>query len=253
MKTVSVIIFYCMISICSFAEIKNGFEKDLKKAHQAIANLKILMDEAKDDDTTLARLNTSYNSIKIRLDDLMKNFMATEDLIHALLVIHPSLYNEINRIKDYSGNNTDVYIRVLPEDQMKVSHFGTTNLTHAEDDVHTYQSIYGPGSVSVIVRQAAKYQLLRLLVHELGHVKYQVPNLASYMNYFNAKYEYTKQDDAFGHKPDDPSNKSVNDELGRFMMVYGERKHLLKKIKRQKDILDNSVQLATKEDPNDPQ
>lgn len=240
-----------MNSICSFAEIKNGFEKDLKKAQQAKTNLKILIDKAKNNDAALARLSTSYTLVKIREGELMKNFLITEDLIHTLLVIHPGFYNEINGIKDYHGNNTDVYIRVLPEDQMKAIHLGTTNLNHTEDDVNTYQSNYGPGSVSVIVRQCGRYQLLRLLVHELGHVKYQVPNLASYMNYFKVKYQYTKQNDAFGHKSDDPSNKSVNDELERFMMVYSERKHLLKKSKTQKDLFDSSDQLASKEDLDD--
>ncbi len=69
---------------------------------------------------------------------------------------------------------------------------------------------------------------LKLLVHELGHVKYQVPNLASYMNYFKENYKFLTSKTASGHKYDDPSHQSVIAELHRFDNLYRERKHLVK-------------------------
>jgi hypothetical protein len=53
-------------------------------------------------------------------------------------------------------------------------------------------------------------------VHELAHVKYQVPNLASYVNYFQEHYQGVQKNGVFGHLNDDPSNQSVISELNAF-------------------------------------
>jgi len=237
MKTIALTIMCSMLSMYTLGNIKNGFEKDVIKAEKAKSALKSLIDASTESDASLGMLCLQYTLVKIKSTDLRKLFQHTEALINDLRTVHPDLFNEINSIKDYHGNRTDVYVRVLPEDQMNVLHWGTTNLEQTNGDVHTYQSRYGSQAVSVVIRLCGRMKSLHLLVHELGHVKYQVPNLASYVEYFREAYKYTRENQAFGHKDEDPSNLSSIYELERFNMVFRARKHLLISSKKQKQRL----------------
>jgi hypothetical protein len=235
MKAIIVIIICIAISSYAFAEIKNGYKQDVYKAKQTLKNLKIVMDDVIDNEDLFTPVKTRYILVKVELNFLLKFFSITNELINNLQIIHPDLFDEINYVQDHHGNETDVYIRVQPDEHMNKFHWGTTNLRQAEGDPHTYQSYYGPGSVAVNIRLCLKKMSLKLLVHELGHVKYQVPNLASYLNYFKENYKFSTSKTASGHKYGDPSNQSVIAELQRFNNLYRERKHLLKSRKIQKN------------------
>ena len=228
MKAIIVLIIYFTISFYSFAEIKNGYKKDLSKAEQTLQNLKIIMDDIGDNEDLFTTVKTRYIMVKGEFKLLKKFFSITDEMIYNLQITHPVLFDEIDGIQDQLGNETDVYIRVQPEEHMKKLYWGTTNLQHVEGDPHTYKSRYGPGTVSIHIRHCERNRRMRLLIHELGHVKYQVPNLAVYTRYFEEKYKYSRSNDALGHSRDDPSNQSVIAELKRFDILYRERKHLLK-------------------------
>lgn len=47
-------------------------------------------------------------------------------------------------------------------------------------------------------------------------MKYQVPNLSSYLQYIKNAYKFVEPNEGFEHKNDDPSNISVRYELKRF-------------------------------------
>jgi hypothetical protein len=111
----------------------------------------------------------------------------TEQLLAQFRSIAPDLYHEIDTIKDDEGRSTDVYVKFMPEEEMKVSVSGTTNIAQAEEDGNAYHSEYGAHTVSV--RIAIGKKSLGLLAHELGHVKYQVPYLVSYVKYYNMHYQ----------------------------------------------------------------
>ena len=48
---------------------------------------------------------------------------------------------------------------------------------------------------------------LTILSHELGHVKYQVPNLENYAKYYKETYGTSNNEAYLGHNPSDPSGK----------------------------------------------
>jgi len=74
-----------------------------------------------------------------------------------------------------------------------------------ENDKDAYLSEYGAFTVSVKIWIVPK--ALLVLSHELGHVKYQIPNLASYMNYH--KKCYKEVSNYIGHNADDPSGNTA--------------------------------------------
>ena len=75
-----------------------------------------------------------------------------------------------------------------------------------ENDKDAYLSEYGEFTVSVKIWIVSK--ALLVLSHELGHVKYQIPNLASYMNFHKKCYK-DERSNYIGHNPHDPSGKTA--------------------------------------------
>jgi len=218
MKMFALIILGLIVSYCSFADIINGYEKDLKKAEQSLLNLTNLLDKVSNSnsDEQYYRIKSHYQRAKQSLKVVRTFHSMTADLINTLWTRHPSFCDQINNIRNHNGLVTDIYISVIPKDRMKRNQFGTTNLDQTKDDPHTYQSSFGPNTVSVQIRECSDEQMIQLLIHELGHVKYQVPNLSAYMDYFHTTYQHFRATDSFGHKKDDPSNLSVQKEMGLY-------------------------------------
>jgi hypothetical protein len=129
----------------------------------------------------------------------------TENLLNQFKIISPRLYAEIDTISDRKGRPVHVYVKFVPVDATKVKAWGITYLNQLENDKDAYLSEYGAFTVSVKIWIVAK--ALLVLSHELGHVKYQIPNLASYMNYH--KKCYKEVSNYIGHNADDPSGNTA--------------------------------------------
>jgi hypothetical protein len=187
----------------------------LKKAEQSLLNLSNLLDNVSNanSDEQYYRIKSHYQRAKQSLKYVHTFHSMTAELINTLWTMHPSFCDQINNIRNHNGLVTDIYISVIPKDRMKRNQFGTTNLDQTKDDPHTYQSSFGPNTVSVQIRACSDEQMIQLLIHELGHVKYQVPNLSAYMDYFHTTYQHFRSTDSYGHKKDDPSNLSVQKEM----------------------------------------
>ena len=92
-------------------------------------------------------------------------------------------------------------------------------MIQGKNDKDAYRSEYGEFTVSIKVWIVNK--ALFVLAHELGHVKYQVPYFATYMNYYknnyvNKIYPVTN----LGHNQDDLSGKSAIQYAKRFRKEY---------------------------------
>jgi len=101
-----------------------------------------------------------------------------------------------------------VFVKFVPEKEMRYGAAATTNLAYHENDKTVYKSSYGPYTVSVKVASVMKS--LSLLAHEFGHVKYQVPNLSSYVEYHSANYQNNTFDSNYiGHNSNDLSGQNA--------------------------------------------
>ena len=217
---------------CSIlADIRNGYQQELYLAQQSLQNLTELMEKSASEDSEelLYTLKSHYLRAKQTYKHLNSYYLKTEALIELLLLTDPEYYADLEHISNYYEQVTDVYIKVMPGDQMNHNQFGTTNLQQAADDPHVYQSSYGRNSVAVKIRECSPSKQLRLLVHELAHVKYQVPNLAAYAEYFRQSYGGFAETDAYGHLKNDPSNQSVIGELSAFRSRANEKGKLSKR------------------------
>lgn len=207
-----------------FGKIINGYEVEIKKVQQELLNLQGILE--KDISQTKGSKRLSFlrkkQWIKARIAWLKEYnvyYELTERLLKRFQSIAPDLYLEIDTIKDRKGRSTDVYVKLLPEQEMPVNVTATTNIARTKTDVDGYYSVYGDHTVSVKVTIGS--QSLRLLAHEFGHIRYQVPHLAQYMEYYKKQYNHSKfKATIMGHKTKDPSGNQAYLNAKRFNKLY---------------------------------
>jgi hypothetical protein len=110
--------------------------------------------------------------------------------------------------------------------QMPESVFGITTWSQLPESPETPKSMFGPGTVRVQIKYCSSNKMLKYLVHELAHLKYQVPNLAVYARYYKETYNGNHVNTHLGHQCDDPSNVLVQQELRKFDLVSKKRRQM---------------------------
>jgi hypothetical protein len=200
----------------SFAEIRNGYAVGI---NAAFASLKVCSSALREDHH-LPSFRRKALEAKVReLVKYITYYEVTENLLKQFKVISPELYHEVDTIKDRNGEITNVYIKFIPEDEASVAAWGVTRIAQAPGNANTYISEYGERSVSIKVWTVS--QALLVLAHELGHVKYIVPNLAAYKKYHTENYRPCAfESNHVGHNGDDPSGKSALNFEKRFKASY---------------------------------
>jgi hypothetical protein len=197
------------------ASIKNGYEKENFDYETRLKYFQEL----------LSTNNLSVHQrqiIKSKFDSLLNNIyyhLLTETLLIQFQMIAPDLFDEVSSIRDAKGRSVNVYVKIIPEDGTTVKAWGMTYLSQLSHDNDAYVSKYGTHTVSIKIWAVNK--ALFVLAHEFGHVKYQVPHLASYMNDYKKYYSgaYVAFDN-LGHHPRDLSGKSANQYVKRFRKQY---------------------------------
>jgi len=217
MKTcVLFITLYLWVITTSNGNIKNGYGFDIQGARESLRNIKLLL-EAERNLPFLQKV-----SMKNKIDDLIHfitYYELTEKLLDQFRSISPDLYYEIDSLRDKKGRNVNIYIKFVPENEMLPGVAGTTNIAQDINDPDAYHSEYGIHTVSVRIKVDKKS--LQLLAHELGHVQYQVPNLASYIGYHKQYYlTNSYKAKSMGHNDNDPSGRQARDFTNRFQKTY---------------------------------
>jgi hypothetical protein len=199
---------------CSYATIKNGYEKEIFIMKESLNRLTNLLIENKELSPNERR---KIESKAQTLVEHISFYDLTENLLSQFRIIAPKLYAEIDTISDRKKRPVDVYVRFVPVDATKVKALGITYLNQLQNDEDAYLSEYGPMTVSIKIWIVPK--ALLVLSHELGHVKYQIPNLASYMTFHKKCYQ-DKLSNYFGHNPGDPSGKAAREAEKLFRKEY---------------------------------
>ena len=209
---------YCLVLIMSIfswnfvvGEVKNGYGADIQIAEESMRHLTSLLREG---NLPQYKERKIKESLKVVMDHIAY-YRLTEQLLEQFRIISPDLYDEINSIKDKKGRPVDVVVKFVPLDATKLKSWGTTCIGQSATDHDAYVSEYGGNTVSVKIWTVSK--ALLVLSHELGHVKYQVPNLASYLEFHRANYlAVTTESDRIGHLADDPSGMAASEYEKRY-------------------------------------
>jgi len=206
----------------TYAEIRNGYDIELVKAEKWIYNLNEIAKGVLRTDECI-KLGKRLETAHAIAEKFQENHTKTQALIENLRMVDPELFDEINTIQDLEGNETHIYVKVVED--LASGIYGVTNLNQSVENQHVYNSEYGDYTVSVRVIHAHPVWALWILVHELGHVRYQVPHLAAYTKFYKGEYQH--QDfkvSRVGHLDDDPSHQSVQETLKAFRKSWRENK-----------------------------
>jgi hypothetical protein len=193
------LITYCNEAVSA---IRNGYQPGIEGARASLSALRSMYSK---DHLSTAQRDRMKAQIK-QLDDFVYFFELTESRIAEFRLIAPSLFDSVNVIKDARGRAVDVYVKIVSAEQLPYGVYGVTNLAQGVDP-DSYTSEYGEHTVSVKIRKDAVD--LKKLAHELGHVAYQVPNLAGYVKYYTEWYSHSEADKALGHDASDMSGRSA--------------------------------------------
>ncbi|HEX8041672.1 MAG TPA: hypothetical protein VF490_21140 [Chryseosolibacter sp.] len=212
MKTGLLLFVVTLLSLGPLSgKIINAYEKKLECATETLQRLNRMLQG--DHLTSLEKANLR-SRIKLLMSFLSYREL-TEKLINQLRAISPDLYNEIDNITDKRGRPTDVYIRLVPKGNGSLPLQAFSLLSRATVDEDASHSEYGDYSVSIDVQIGEN--ALMLLYHELGHVHYIIPNLATYQKFYEARHRNRKHNpDYFGHDIRDASGQSAN----AFVKIY---------------------------------
>lgn len=200
------------------AEIKNGYGYGI-----TIVNMKDSLSYFADVLSMKKDLPASQRrNIKCSMSRLMQAiayYETTEKLLLQFNSISPDLYYEISALTNARGVPVDVYVKLVPQDGTRLQSWGTTYLARTPHDRDATSSEYGENTVSVKVWLVS--DALRVLAHELGHVKYMVPNLSEYMVYYSEHYVgRINQFSVVGHDVTDLSGRSASAYVELFQQDY---------------------------------
>ena len=190
---------------CVFAQIKNGYEREIDGIRESLTSLTNML--SSDVDMSPSKKHQIRANIA-KLSAFTMYYQLTEELLDQFQLIAPELYTSIDSIKDSRGRRVTVYVRFASEMEMQNGAHGTTNLNQSQHEASLYSSEYGDGSVSVKIASVTKS--LTLLAHEFGHVFYQVGNLESYaIDYASWYQNETFNSKYIGHNGNDPSGRKA--------------------------------------------
>ncbi len=211
------VLIYCIALSTSMADIRNGYESEIKGMRASLERLTELLDDPESNLSFFKRSIIKSNIYK--LEEYIAYFELTEKLIEQFRTIAPALYLEIDTLNDPTGQRVTVYVKFVPEKEMQLAADGTTNIDQCNDDKNVYQSEYGPRTVLIKIASVARS--LSLLAHEFGHVKYQVTNLAEYIEYYRLNYLNDSFNSTYvGHNSTDRSGHAAAEFENVFRRLY---------------------------------
>ncbi|HET6538830.1 MAG TPA: hypothetical protein VFG46_00010 [Chryseolinea sp.] len=188
-----------------FAEIRNGYEAGL---HSAIAALQQLSTRlSSDKNLSLLEKQIIRSEIK-KVTDIISHYELTRQLINQFRIVSPVIYSEMDTISDKRNRPTDIFIKLIPYEYSRVQLMAASFFRQSPRDRDASFSEYGEHSVSVNI--CIGQNTLQLLSHELGHIRYVVPNLATYASFYMRYYQKEIADfSCVGHSPFDESGKTA--------------------------------------------
>jgi hypothetical protein len=214
MKTIFLLLALCFSwSTCLIGKIKNGYELNLAETKASLHELKLYLQVARGLPLN-ERLDTESKIEE--MISFISCYELTDQLIGQLRIVSPDIFMDIDTLKNQRGRETDVYIKLVPQKKSRLPLQAASFIHQSKLDPDVSFSEYGMHSVSVEICMSDN--ALFLLSHELGHVKYIVPNLAVYTKFYQNRYNKCRGDLSFiGH--------SHRDESGNISRIF-EKKYL---------------------------
>ena len=201
-------------------EIKNGAEEKRKEAQKRYEQKKKEVDESeskygtkrkdyenKNDYKEYKRDKRQKRQARRDVNTYTRDAKATEKLINDLKENNPTMFNELDNLKNEFGQIVDVYI--TSTNDVTGANDGATIHGFSQDSKKNIfpRTKYGINTIIVEISNSPSggRSTLTVTKHEMGHTSYQGSNTGSYYNYLKKSDKLGQPYD--GHASDDPSGK----------------------------------------------
>ena len=208
------VLFFLLTCHGVFGEIKNGYGK-IRATRESLKMLRETLVE--DVDITPAKRRKIEETIGT-FEDYISLYELTQSLLSQFEQIAPELYAQVDTITDRLGRQVDIHIQFVRAASTKIQAEGSTYVDQIYNDIDAGQSPHGALTVSVKVWIVPR--ALEVLAHEFGHIRYLVPNFASYLTFFKSHYNDQSELNLAGHHSQDPSGHSANQFAKSFKKNY---------------------------------
>lgn len=206
-----------LLGIClcgnAFGKIRNGYAPNLKRKLDHLQKLTARLSEQMQSAIERRIILTEIGKIK----DYLAYYELTEAILGQLKMLSGEIYTELDEIRDRKQRVTDIYVRLVPRDEAKIKFSAASFIGRSSLDKDASFSEFGKYSVSMDVWITGT--ALQELYHELGHVKYIIPNLAMYSTFYDSHYDLPNVNiPSIGHHKNDLSGRSAMDFERRFKL-----------------------------------
>src|SRR5688572_25980000 len=143
-----VVILVILILPDLFAEIRNGYEKEIPRLKFSLQYLRNMLAES-----TVLKPGEKRR-IKRKIQQIVNKLAysdVTESLLNKFRAIAPDIFAEIDTLRDSKGRIIDVYVKFIPKEEARIEAFGFVSFEPARGDEATCNSEYGEQSVSVLI------------------------------------------------------------------------------------------------------
>ncbi|MGC3945803.1 MAG: hypothetical protein QM762_14980 [Chryseolinea sp.] len=210
MKNICLWIALLLLSHSGHAEIRNGYADEITGAWSSLQHLTNLLQQQF---LTAAERKKLEDGIRKTTDQIVY-YELTQQLLAEFRFVSPDLYNEIDTLKDYKGRSAIIYVKFVPDENSRGTSHGMTCITRMTDagDVKSQET-----GISLLIEVRIMRKALVVLAHEFGHVRYVLPHLSTYLQYYERTYwQLTSDPDFAGHDENDVSGKSAEEYAKRY-------------------------------------
>ena len=212
--------------LCPFltvnAEILNGFYQKKMLLENKINHCEDQLNQTSDT-KRVKQLKKELKKMHKNYAIVSRKFSETEQLLSAVKEIDPELYKRVSEITNAEGTLTQVVVQYVSrvDDEYTIyvnSHYKAdayTSVRSNKDNSNICESRFGTNTITITIGYGCDAR--KALGHEFAHVLYIVPNLASYMEYWNRSEDFCS-----GHHIDDPSFNFLEKIEGAFFQKHHE-------------------------------
>lgn len=209
MKNALLFFAWLGMSGACFAEIRNGYLREITEARCKVVELRRWLAEACDSEGIDRR---DVRSALKKYEEIIIHYQLTQALLQEFSMIAPDMYHQMYELRDRRGRRTDIYVRFISAQNARLLLRGASFFQNSAGDRDGSYSLFGEFTVAIDVLISPS--ALTILAHEFGHTWHIVPNLAAYRDYYLGIY---------GHAPSPHVGHHGTDDSGRLAYAFEHR------------------------------
>ena len=212
------------VFLCPFltiqADILNGFSQEKMFLESRINYCQKQLNEISDK-KQVKQLTRELEKMQKNYELVLRKFTETEQLLTVVEKIDPELFARVSGVTNSEGTLTQVVVQYVSRVDDEYSLYANghykadayTSVRPSKGSNNVCESRFGTNTITITIGYGCDAR--KALGHEFAHVLYIVPNLSTYMEYWERSEDFCS-----GHHIDDPSFEFLEKIEGEFFQKH---------------------------------